>query len=423
MAIDPNIILQGAQLAGRNTVDFADLARLKLQADAMRQQQAMQQQEMQRQTTGDQQALARQQQMQQLLGAGGTPQEMQQRLTQGGFLDEAGKVGKQGIEREGADIAKQKQTGEMLKQAASSVLANPTEQNALTVLSQLQQLTGQNMDAEKAQVMQLRGDPNAIRRWAAAHALEAEKLLPRVETTDLGGTSERRNIDPLTGQPIGPAEVRTKTMTPGEIASNRVSQGNLAVAQQRLALEQGKEKRESVSQQKLDMKVAQELEKSENRKAQTLSKLDTTLGKVDEALESTGFFTSGIIGKTGALIPGSSAYDLDKTIDTIKTNIGFDTLQEMRDNSPTGGALGQVSDREINFLQSALASLDIGQSKDQQLKHLKQIKTHYENWKKTLQGTAKVNSLPDPAQHRGYEATSDDGTTYVSDGTKWVRKK
>lgn len=33
----------------------------------------------------------------------------------------------------------------------------------------------------------------------------------------------------------------------------------------------------------------------------------------------------------------------------------------------------------------------------------------------------RVSSLPDPAKHRGYTATADDGTRYRSDGSRWVR--
>jgi hypothetical protein len=45
----------------------------------------------------------------------------------------------------------------------------------------------------------------------------------------------------------------------------------------------------------------------------------------------------------------------------LKAIIGFDTLAEMRANSPTGGALGQVSNIEINLLQAVQGTLDQGQ--------------------------------------------------------------
>lgn len=63
--------------------------------------------------------------------------------------------------------------------------------------------------------------------------------------------------------------------------------------------------------------------------------------------------------KTGDVIgAGSKTAVLDTLLTTIKANIGFDKLQNMRDESPTGGALGQVAIQELIALQSSIASLD-----------------------------------------------------------------
>ena len=60
--------------------------------------------------------------------------------------------------------------------------------------------------------------------------------------------------------------------------------------------------------------------------------------------------------------PGSQAQALKTILNTIKANVGFQALQEMRANSPTGGALGQVSERELAYLQATLG--DIAQEQD-----------------------------------------------------------
>lgn len=59
--------------------------------------------------------------------------------------------------------------------------------------------------------------------------------------------------------------------------------------------------------------------------------------------------------------PNTESIKFRGVLDTIKANLGFEELQNMRDNSPTGGALGGVSERELNFLQSVSASLDQAQ--------------------------------------------------------------
>ena len=64
-------------------------------------------------------------------------------------------------------------------------------------------------------------------------------------------------------------------------------------------------------------------------------------------------------------IPGTAAKNLSADLETIKANLGFDELQSMRDNSPTGGALGQVAVQELEALRSTIASLDQAQSPEQ----------------------------------------------------------
>ena len=107
--------------------------------------------------------------------------------------------------------------------------------------------------------------------------------------------------------------------------------------------------------------------------------------KIDEALTQTGFFTTGLTGGVLGKIYGTSSYDLDKNIDTIKAVLGFQELADMRAASPTGGALGQIAVRELEFLQAAVASLEQGQSQSQLEGNLKQVKQHFDNWKSVME--------------------------------------
>lgn len=56
--------------------------------------------------------------------------------------------------------------------------------------------------------------------------------------------------------------------------------------------------------------------------------------------------------------------DMEAIVKTLKSNLGFQELQKMRDNSPTGGSLGSVTEKELDFLQSAIAALDMGMSQE-----------------------------------------------------------
>lgn len=62
-----------------------------------------------------------------------------------------------------------------------------------------------------------------------------------------------------------------------------------------------------------------------------------------------------------ATLPGTPAKKAQGLVSTIKANVGFDRLQQMRAESKTGAALGQVTERELAFLQSVLGSLDQAQ--------------------------------------------------------------
>lgn len=109
-----------------------------------------------------------------------------------------------------------------------------------------------------------------------------------------------------------------------------------------------------------------------------LEKLDSILGP--EKHPEQGRVSGGLGGTVGlnALtsgIPNTASHDLDATLDTIRSIIGFDKLQEMRANSPTGGALGAISDKENKLLQSVFGSLDQAQSPEQFRANLDRART------------------------------------------------
>lgn len=60
--------------------------------------------------------------------------------------------------------------------------------------------------------------------------------------------------------------------------------------------------------------------------------------------------------------PGGQAAGVQAKLETLKSQVSFSVLQAMRDASKTGGALGQVSDKENELLQNNLAALNQAQS-------------------------------------------------------------
>lgn len=106
---------------------------------------------------------------------------------------------------------------------------------------------------------------------------------------------------------------------------------------------------------------------------------------IDKALGQAGPWTTGLTGQIASNIGGTAAHDLSKTLTAIQSNLGFDTLQQMRDNSPTGGALGSITERELELLQATWGSLVQSQSEKQfreNLMELKRIKHEFAALKK-----------------------------------------
>lgn len=83
------------------------------------------------------------------------------------------------------------------------------------------------------------------------------------------------------------------------------------------------------------------------------------------------FFTTGMLGAMEH-VPGSPAHDLQNKLDTIRGQTAISELQKMRDESPTGGALGRVTQQEIDLLAAMRGSLEqtqSGKQLEQSLRH------------------------------------------------------
>lgn len=85
------------------------------------------------------------------------------------------------------------------------------------------------------------------------------------------------------------------------------------------------------------------------------------------------------IGVTGissflSVLPETDARTFTNLLTGIKANIGFDTLQRMREASPTGGAVGNVSNFEQELLQAVNGVLDEKADAESIIHNLKRIK-------------------------------------------------
>ena len=91
----------------------------------------------------------------------------------------------------------------------------------------------------------------------------------------------------------------------------------------------------------------------------SISHIQDQIALAEDLKTRAGPLTTGLPGAIMSFVPGTPPYafkaDLMKT---LAGNIAFDRLQQMREESKTGGALGQVAVQELDALRSSMAALD-----------------------------------------------------------------
>jgi hypothetical protein len=83
------------------------------------------------------------------------------------------------------------------------------------------------------------------------------------------------------------------------------------------------------------------------------------------------------IRRGARLVPGTEAYSAWDALEAIKNNIAIDELQRMRQSSPTGGAMGNVSDRDISLLTGALGRLEVERDPARMVEDIRTIQEVY----------------------------------------------
>lgn len=144
---------------------------------------------------------------------------------------------------------------------------------------------------------------------------------------------------------------------------------------------------ETIPGSQLDKKEKAELEQKKKQKRMGKYQLNTITKSVnnamdilDEAKNLSGGAQylpwnqpQGVGGQTTGWIWGSEGAKLQAELKTIKGNIAFDRLQKMREASPTGGALGNVSNIELAMLASVMSNLEQSQTPEQLFENLAYI--------------------------------------------------
>lgn len=114
----------------------------------------------------------------------------------------------------------------------------------------------------------------------------------------------------------------------------------------------------------------------------TIQAIDDVLPKIDNT-------TAGILGnlgaKTGLYQP---AVNVSAELSSVAANVAFNALQAMREASKTGGALGQVSERELDLLSAVEGSIRQNQSPENLKIQLGKIRESMTRFELAAQGNA-----------------------------------
>ncbi|MCJ8334662.1 MAG: DNA transfer protein [Epibacterium sp.] len=260
--------------------------------------------------------------------------------------------------------------------AAAYTLAQiPAEQRSQWVMQNGQSLSGLGINPQQIAQMDL-SDQNLSAFIRQAEAMQAEFFAPYT----LGENEARFTVSG--GAQLNPNAALNRGVDQARLAetvrSNRADEG---IARQGVAIDQfqadtGRMNAETnrmgeVRQAGDEASQAQEV----GRRLQAqFARQDTIFNLIDQAEEQTGPGTTGFFGANLRFVPGTASANLDATLDTIRANIGFEELNQMRAMSPTGGALGQVTERELRFLQSVMGSLEQSQGPEQLRQNLGRIR-------------------------------------------------
>lgn len=124
----------------------------------------------------------------------------------------------------------------------------------------------------------------------------------------------------------------------------------------------------------------------------TVQNLNDVIAQLEREEKEGGLSSAGLPGQLLSWIGGTKFKNLAESLKTIKANIGFDQLAFLKEASETGGALGQVSNFELESLQAVRGSLDQTQSPAQLLRNIKRVKETYGDYLRSVYNNPKVST-------------------------------
>jgi hypothetical protein len=199
---------------------------------------------------------------------------------------------------------------------------------------------------------------------------------------------------------------------------NDPSQGLIPVKGGKVWLKNKEEQKEEVDAENKRMDIVNK----------AIDKNKFVLDSLNRATANTSAWTTGIPGVIGQMIPQTAAWDQAEAIKTVEAHVSFSGLQDMREASKTGGALGSIAVKELDLLGALKGSLSMGQKQETFRKNVGKILRHYVNANNTLLAMAgrgreiKVGKTPVAKGSKEYNEMPY-GTWYLNVNNKKALKR
>ena len=234
-------------------------------------------------------------------------------------------------------------------QAANILLTKPKDSPEYAAAYSLMNRPRTYIDPGSGQIVSIPPDMSAFEPPAGRPAARPAAPAKAPEPMGIAGQAAGK-VEDVTPEPTAPAGM---TITP--IPGSKAAREREEAARERQEAAEKEEMREATKTQKARIVVDE-------------------IGRVERLIEEATIPVTGMIGSMARQYPGTAAADIDRILNTIRANVGFDQLQAMREASKTGGALGAVSQQENQLLQSVLGSLDQSLSEEEFRYNLRRLK-------------------------------------------------
>jgi len=202
-------------------------------------------------------------------------------------------------------------------------------------------------------------DPKA---WATAHmGLTGEKLFDTLkgirQNVNQGGTSLGQTVDEYGRVVPGSAVNTAMTATPGELLANKIAQQRVNLEGQRVDLAKQAQTTEGLNPKEIQKREAA-LPQATSAIKGFETKSDSFVKDLEKLRDHPGL--NQITGIAAGRLPAvtSEGRAAQALYDKVVAKGGFQALQDMRDASKTGGALGNISNQEGKQLTASFAAIN-----------------------------------------------------------------